>query len=100
MDLSNYKPQWVELSRISFNNKMFQFRTDITNESVKDLAISMSDDGQKFPIILWQRNTGELQPISGYRRIAAAQFNGWEKFCQSWYLKTTFPKPRLCALTL
>ena len=79
IDLSKYSPQWTPLSAISTQNNMFQFRKEVTLESVADLARSLSADGQKFPIIVWQRNSGEAVPVSGLRRIAAAASLNWEK---------------------
>ncbi len=79
IDLSKYQAQWVAISQINAQNKMFQFRKEITAESVANLAKSLAESGQKFPIVIWLRNSGEHVPVSGLRRIAAAQSLNWEK---------------------
>ncbi len=71
IDLSKYQPQWIALSSINTQNKMFQFRKEITTESVANLAKSLAESGQKFPIVIWLRNSGEHVPVSGLRRIAS-----------------------------
>jgi len=79
LDLSKYQPQWVALSGINTQDKTFQFRKDITPESTAELAKSLAADGQKFPVVLWRKHSGELVPVSGLRRIAAAGGLKWEK---------------------
>jgi ParB/RepB/Spo0J family partition protein len=79
MDIASYRAEWVGVSQINVENKAFQFRKDISAESVADLAGSFKADGQKLPILLWRRHSGELQLISGFRRVTAAKSLGWEK---------------------
>ena len=94
MDLSNYKVQWVGLADVNIGNTAFQFRKDITPESVVVLAKSLKEEGQKFPVILWEKhidsswslpasggpqNDKRLQLISGFRRVTAAKSLNWEK---------------------
>ena len=79
MDLSQYKPEWVAISGINIDNKAFQFRSTITPESVAELAKSLAEDGQKVPITLWKRHSGEQVIISGLRRMAAAKTLQWDK---------------------
>jgi ParB/RepB/Spo0J family partition protein len=78
LDLTKYQPQWVKISYINVANRMFQFRKDVTQESVSELAKSMADEGQKMPIILWRRNDGELVDVAGLRRLTAAISLKWE----------------------
>ncbi len=78
MDLSKYTPQWIPISQINAENKMFQFRKDITPESVAALAKSLAEKGQRFPIVVWLRLSGERVVIAGLRRLAAAILNKWE----------------------
>jgi ParB/RepB/Spo0J family partition protein len=78
IDLSKYQPQWIKVSYINVANRMFQFRREITPESIASLAKSMSEDGQKMPIVLWRRNDGELVAVAGLRRLTAAINLKWE----------------------
>jgi len=80
MDLTKYQAQWVPISQINTENRTFQFRKDITPESVAPLAKSMADKevGQKFPIVLWLRLTGERVVVAGLRRLTAAISLKWE----------------------
>jgi len=78
MDISRYQSSWIELNRINIDNRLFQFRRDITPESVAELGRSLARDGQKLPVIVWQRGSG-LQLICGFRRVVAAKSLGWEK---------------------
>lgn len=75
MDLQNYKPEWVPISTVDCENTQFRFRNDL---NISELAESLEAEGQKFPILLWKRNTGTLQLISGFRRINAAKQLNWE----------------------
>jgi ParB/RepB/Spo0J family partition protein len=56
---------------------MFQFRKKITPESVAALSKSLAEEGQKFPIVLWLRNTGERVTVAGLRRLSAAISLKW-----------------------
>lgn len=76
IDLTKYQVQAVELSRINFADKVFQFRVSITEKDVKALAILIKDKGQEVPVIIWQRSNGELVLICGYRRYTAVKLNG------------------------
>src|SRR3989339_2009238 len=76
MDLEKYTTQWVEIEKIDFDNKEFQFRQKI---DVKDLIDSFQQEGQKFPVVLWKRTSGNIQIISGFRRITAAKHFNWTK---------------------
>ena len=42
-------------------------------------AKSLKNEGQKFPIMLWKRNSGEIVVISGWSRLAAMKQLGWDK---------------------
>jgi ParB/RepB/Spo0J family partition protein len=78
LDLSKYQQGWVKIADINAANREFQFRRDITPESVAGLAKSMAENGQKFAILLWRRHSGELVVVSGLRRLAAAISLKWE----------------------
>ena len=69
MDLSNYKPEWIAISDINVDNKAFQFRSNITPESVAELANSLATDGQKLPIVIWRRHSGEQQLSMPKKRV-------------------------------
>ena len=75
INLANYKAGWVSIAEIDASNIDFQFRNNL---QVEDLAASFKEEGQKFPVVLWRRNEGKLQVISGFRRINAAKSLSWE----------------------
>ena len=78
IDLSKYKAEWVKIADIGSENRMFQFRKDITPESVAELVKSLAAEGQKFPIVLWLRLTGERIVVAGLRRLTSAIILKWD----------------------
>ncbi len=90
LDLSKYTPVWVPIGEINIENTAFMFRKELKTD---DLAASLKAEGQKFPVVLWSRRPpglsgggeaspqrgGQLQLISGFRRVAAAKSLGWDK---------------------
>ena len=61
MDLSKYPTQWIELSKIDFSDRRFQFCASIENEEVTE---SLKTEGQKIAIILIQgRLNGHPEPF-------------------------------------
>jgi len=87
--LDRCQAQWVGLSEIDASDWHFRFRNTI---DVKDLVRSLKADGQRLPIILWQRNDGRKQMICGFRRYEAAKQLGWEKI-----LACTVPESEVSA---
>ncbi|MBN1824546.1 MAG: ParB/RepB/Spo0J family partition protein [Endomicrobiales bacterium] len=75
-DLSKYQTVWAAISDINVSNTTMQFRKELKS---RELLQSLRNDGQKFPVVLWRRHGGELQLISGFRRVVAAKELGWEK---------------------
>ena len=76
INLENYKAGWVSIAEIDVSNIEFQFRNNLAFE---DIALSLKNEGQKFPVILFKKSDSPLQAISGFRRINAAKSLSWEK---------------------
>lgn len=79
ISFDKHKPEWVSLLDVNFDDKTFQYRNDISDQDVTELAESLQNEGQRFPVILWQRETGEPKIICGFRRTTAARKLRWEK---------------------
>ncbi|MBN1621064.1 MAG: ParB/RepB/Spo0J family partition protein [Endomicrobiales bacterium] len=77
ISLDKYQSAWIPLKDINAQNTDFQFRKNMNTEQ---LAESLKNEGQKFPVVLWRRDDGwELHLISGFRRFNAAKSLDWEK---------------------
>ena len=85
LNLQNYKPIQIDMSLIITKSNQLRYREAIEGRSVKELAQSLADDGQKFPIVVWKRaplsggQAGDMQLICGFRRLEAAKSLGWKK---------------------
>lgn len=76
IDMGKYTPQWVNMADINTANTALMYRKNL---NTADLAESLKVNGQKSPVTLWKRKSGETHIISGFRRVAAAKELGWTK---------------------
>jgi ParB/RepB/Spo0J family partition protein len=82
LEITKYQSSQVELGRIDGDDKRFQCR-QVTDGDVKEMAATLKEHGQKFPIVLLRRRDGDrpldgrLVIICGFTRHLGAKLLGW-----------------------
>ncbi len=76
LEITKYQSSQVELAKIDGEDKSFQCR-QVTDGDVKDMAATLKEHGQKFPIVLLRRRNGRLVIICGFTRFLGAKQLGW-----------------------
>ncbi len=76
LDISKYPAQWMPLSSINLENRMFQFRSNLVDGALLE---SFKEKGQEIAIVVWVRATGERVVVYGWKRVTAGQAAGFKE---------------------